>query len=730
MATTNSYRSRFSPESHFFTDPSVMTQSEAQIFGPIDDREFRLTTKFNAPGAKAFAICKGIVLIQPQAGSVDKVNLILRPYTQPITGFNIKYFIYRGLDKSSFFSADQVIEKSETSSDLIKRVNKDFISFHQKGNDAVPPFLAKYLGYNPLVQEDTQMIDSLFFKETQLVEENGSSSEVEETAFELPLVGMGDSLGNFSGAEAGIDIVLNYGDYQLLLPNEEFVFDLAYARAKESVIRIPLELSNYQKKVKREQIFQFLDAAAFFGFHSDGGKVKIDHNGTKVSKTDEAIYNEVILNFKTKNRLYLYIQSDRTRSYNFYGNYFLKDSTESSLKMGSSVLSMVETNYVTDGWPLIIDSDPQIHNESYNKLFLQLVTDNNANTMLYGQVAEIDNAQHNNFCDVDNLKLPDSPKGIAGSLTLTKIIELSNPSIAANELKLNIASFNILLYQGRTYEYLLKQISNNEGSMVDVYSTANFFDDVFGLIGASPVFKGGTSSNLLLMSSYKLNLVNHYADKKKFGISAVQTVVVEDEIETGAIDFPFLERVTYLTETIDLLNHATSLTGSITANAKSNASSHGLIQNGQGYELPEPLYYKISQFTDVTKTITGLQLSSTEEAIPNKIILGLSKAENDLLKALISEGNLINPRLFLIDLFEQNNQLISVEGTPYQKYLVGIVSESNELEVELKLPQTEIVVYSIDGKSHYSKDYSKYIIEPLFNYTENTIKTNIERWEQ
>ncbi|WP_316841310.1 hypothetical protein [Pedobacter gandavensis] len=705
-----------------------MTQSEAQIFGPIDDREFRLTTKFNAPGAKAFAICKGIVLIQPQAGSVDKVNLILRPYTQPITGFNIKYFIYRGLDKSNFFSTDQVIEKSETSSDLINRVNKDFISFHQKGNEPVPPFLAKYLGYNPLVQEDALMIDSFFFKETQLVEENGSSSEVEETAFELPMVDMGDSLGNFSATEAGIDIVLNYGDYQLPLPNEEFVFDLAYARTKEAVISLPNELSDFQKKVKREQIFQFLDAAAFFGFHSDGGKVKIDHNGIKVNKTAEAIYNEVILNFKTKNRLYLYIQSDRGRSYNFYGNYLIKDSAETSLKMGGSVLSMAEINYVTDGWPLIIDSDPQAHNESYNKLFLQLVRDNSANAMLYGQVAQLDNAQHNNFCDADNLKLPDSPEGNASSLT--KIIELSNPSIAANGLKLNIASFNILLYQGKTYDYLVKQISNNEGSMVDVYSTASFFDDVFGLIGASPVFKGGASSNLLLMSSYKLNLVNHYADKKKFGISAVQTVVVEDEIETGAIDFPFLERVTYLTETIDLLNHATSLTGSITANTKSSASSHGLIQNGQGYKLPEPLYYKISQFTDVTKTITGLQLSSTEEAIPNKIILGLSKAENDLLKALISEGNLINPRLFLIDLFEQNNQLISVEGTPYQKYLVGIVSESNELEVKLKLPQTEIVVYSIDGKSHYSKDYSKYIIEPLFNYTENTIKTNIERWEQ
>ncbi|HUC83472.1 MAG TPA: hypothetical protein VMR70_21345, partial [Flavisolibacter sp.] len=86
-------------QSHFFIDPSGVTQVAAQAFGPVagnEANEFRLTSGFSCNGtAKAFAICKGIVLVQPQAGNTGKVNLVLRPFTQPFPGLNIKYFVYR-----------------------------------------------------------------------------------------------------------------------------------------------------------------------------------------------------------------------------------------------------------------------------------------------------------------------------------------------------------------------------------------------------------------------------------------------------------------------------------------------------------------------------------------------------------------------------------------------------------------------------------------------------------
>lgn len=703
MATKNSYRSRFSPESHFFTDPSVMTQSEAQIFGPMNDREFRLTTKFNAPAATAFAICKGIVLIQPQVGSSDKLNLILRPYTQPITGFNIKYFIYRGLDKSSFFAADQVIEKSDTSSDLINKVNKDFLSFHQKENEPIPPFLAKYLGYNPLVQEDALMIDSFFFKETELVEENGSSSEIDATAFELPLVEMGESLGNFSGAEAGIDIILNYGDYQLPLPNEEFVFDLAYARAKEAVITLDNNLSDFKKKVKREQIFQFLDAAAFFGFHAEGGKI---HNGTKVSKTAEAIYNEVILNFKTKNKLYLYIQSDRTRSYNFYGNYAIADGNVNSIKIGNSESSLVESIYGTQGWPLLINEAVQAQEGARNQLFLQLVTDNNVNSMLYGQVAEIDNAQHNNFCNADDLRLPDSPDGISSSLT--KIIELSNPAVGPDGAKVNVASFNILIYQGKTYNYQGKQVLNDPNQLTVVNDQPNFFDEVFQEIHAVPLLKT-QNWKYSIVSHQRIKLINHYFGKEQKGISAVQSVIVNDRIKTST---DYVGRIAYITDSIDQLKTSVSTTSIISTDVKGVSSMSTSNEDSYEYKLPEPFYHTLKSFTDNFQLINGLILKTSDHSIPSKIILGFVEAENDLLKSLIADKNLLNSSLILIDLFEDGSEFISTENIWFQKYKAGVVGEENG-ELKLYLPETDIMVYSLDRKYHFSHEYSKHVKEEV-----------------
>ncbi|ALL07645.1 hypothetical protein AQ505_20420 [Pedobacter sp. PACM 27299] len=683
-----------------------MTQNEAQIFGPINDREFRLTTKFNAPAATAFAICKGIVLIQPQVGSSDKVNLILRPYTQPITGFNIKYFIYRGLDKSSFFAADQVIEKSDTSSDLINKVNKDFLSFHQKENEPIPPFLAKYLGYNPLVQEDALMIDSFFFKETELVEENGSSSEIDATAFELPLVEMGESLGNFSGAEAGIDIVLNYGDYQLPLPNEEFVFDLAYARAKEAVITLDNNLSDFKKKVKREQIFQFLDAAAFFGFHSDGGKVKIDHNGTKVSKTAGAIYDEVIFNFKTKNRLYLYIQSDRTRSYNFYGNYTISEGNANSIKIGNSLTGLTEGVYGIQGWPIIINEAVQGHQESRNKLFLQLVTDNHINTMLYGQVAEIENAQHNNFCNAEDLRLPDSPEGIPSSFT--KIIELSNPAVGPEGAKVNVASFNILIYQGRVYNYLRRQVLNDQNQSIAVYDQPNFFDEVFHGIQAMSLLKAG-NYGYYLISHQKIKLINHYYGKEQKGISAVQSVIVRDRIKTGTA---YTGRITYLTDSVDQLKTNVSTTSKISTDIKGISSVSASNEDNYEYQLPEPFYHTLKPFTDNAQLINGLILNTSDQSIPSKIILGLSEVENELLKSLIAGKNMYNSSLVLIDLFEDGSEFISTENIWFQKYKVGIVGEENG-QLKLYLPENDIMVYSLDRKYHFSDEYSKNVKEEV-----------------
>ncbi|MDN5288986.1 MAG: hypothetical protein JWR38_5260 [Mucilaginibacter sp.] len=710
--SSSNYIPQFAPQSHFFTNPVAITQSPEQAFGPVstDDSPaevFHVTSSFTLTAdAKAFAICTGVVLVQPQTGNDSLVNLILRPFKQPISGLNIKYFIYRGLKKADFFTGGLVLPGTTGNSDFINKINAAFGAFYANG--IKPDFLAAYIGFDPANQPDSMPIASLFFKQSVYTTNNGQPTETPQTAFELPLIAMGASLGNFATGECGIDIVLNYGDYQLPVPNDEFVFDLAYARDNDYAIDLSTVTDDFKRKLIKEQIFQFLDAAAYFGFHStEQGIVTIDNNGTKVKKTGNAVYTDVIQHFQTKNNLYLYIQSDRTRSYNFYENYGRSDSDDHSLLAGYTPTTLVPQTYDTKGWPLIIDKGIQAHNNASNLLYLQFVTDNNSNTMLYGQVAQIDNAQSNNFCDADNLKLPDNTDDTPS--TLTKAIVLSNPATGPNGTKQNIATFNILLYQGVVYDYISAQVPDGQGGALNVLAQPNFFDDVFDLLNATPLLKASDNIEYSILSSQKVKLINHFYNNTQYGISAVQTTTITDVIDTGDTATPTLSRVTYMTDSVDILNNVVAITGAVTADTQSSPSVSGAVTVNKTYALPTPFYYDIQVFTDSTQLINGLLLKTTDNSVPNKIILGLTKAEDDLLSGLINTNNLGNPRLYLISLFPDNNHLISTENIVYRKYKVALVGETINGELKSAFNSDDIVAYSIDSKSYFSKGYTDYV---------------------
>jgi hypothetical protein len=699
----------FIPISHFFTDPASVNQSAVQAFGPVSENEFNLTAKFTSTGDQAFAICKGVVLIQPQGGEV--VNLILRPYEQPINGLNIRYFVYRGLKKSDFFNGENVLADGNDVSGFIKGINKSFAGFYK--NENVPPFLSKYIGFDPTHQDANLPLDQFFFKDSEYVDNAGQFVEKEETAFELPMVAKGTSLGRFITGECGIDVVLNYGDYQLPVPNAEFNFDLNYARAAGASISLAAITDEFQKKRIKEQIFQFLDVAAYYGFHTVAGVVNINGAATK----GEAIYTAVVSKFSTKNRLYLYIQSDRCRSYNFYKNYLINSTDSKSLKLGTVETALTEQAYETNGWPLLIDEAAHTPATANNSLFLQLVTDNGANSMFYGQVATVIAAKEN-FLNAVQLKLPDAVDGTPN--LFTKTINLVNPAVATGNTGLNIASFNILIYQGSTYPYILGQETDDQDVTTNVLGLPNFFDDVFDQLNATPLLKATENSDYAVLSSQKVKLIGHYHNNTQLGLSAVPTLNSHDVIETGDSVTPWLKRVTYITEAVDVLNSALSVTGTLAPDTKSNPSVSGAVGSNKTYQLPDAFYYSLQLFTDGTETITGLQLLAKDGSTPNKIILGLTQAENDLLKALITTNSLINARLFLIDLFEDGNELISAENITYQKYKVGIVGETANGELKLYLPATDVMVYSLDRRYHFTQGYSKYMVPQeslLTNYT-------------
>ena len=125
------------------------------------------------------------------------------------------------------------------------------------------------------------------------------------------------------------------------------------------------------------------------------------------------------------------------------------------------------------------------------------------------------------------------------------------------------------------------------------------------------------------------------------------------------------------------------------------------------------------------ETIIGLQLKKLDNSTSGKIILGITQAENEKLKELITNDSK-NPRLFLLDLFEDGSELISPENIKYQKYKVAIVIENPKGNNELKEPTDSLFVYSLDRNYHFSKSYSEYMPEQQFDSKYLILNKDIE----
>lgn len=364
------------PRSHFFTETSV-TQDQTQAYGPVDGDEankYRVTSLFKHPtkDPRAFAVVNGIVMVQREAGNNNVVNLILKPYKQPMLGFTpVRYFIYRGIKlkdilKDETPANEKLVRDQAGASEWIDKLWQ----IHIDQNDTGTPFETKALGYDPDIQTGADLLDKYFYRS--------------DPAFQLPFVEKGQHMGDFfadgGSAEFGFEIVLEEGDFQL---------DLDYVRKSKHEVDVsgmasgtPTEKLNL--RLKREEILRYIDPAAFFGMHnSDGGNLEIDDGaGTKDKLTGADIYDQVIKKFHTKNALYVDIRNENGLSYNFYNKYDL--GSGNSLALGNAPGSIADHPYATHSWPILILSGPGIINANdFNEVHLRLRKDYNHKPILY-----------------------------------------------------------------------------------------------------------------------------------------------------------------------------------------------------------------------------------------------------------------------------------------------------------------------------------------------------------
>lgn len=708
----------FQPQSHFFTDPASLSQTAAEAFGPKSTELFDLTARFQSSGGQAYAICKGIVFVQPQTADSQLVNLVLRPYQQPVNGLNIRYFVYRGLQKADFFDGASVLPGGVGRSDFINRINQAFEDFYTTRGEPLPYFLASYIGYDPVNQPDDKALDSFFFKETHYVEANGAPEEQADEAFELPMVQAGDTLGHFSTGECGMDVVLGYGDYRLGDAVDEFAFDLVYARAAQARIDLADVTDPYQRKRIREQAVQFLDAAAFYGFHVGNGVVTITEAGSRVRKKGSDIHTSIVSSFHTQHNLYLYIQSDRGRSYNYYGNYSLEPGPAFSMQVGNSAETLAETTFGTQDWPVHILQSTQEHGEPNNLTYVRLVTDGNPEAMLYVHVGELVNATKNNFMGAERLRPPEDPERLSINAYIPDLI-LSNPAVENGSNKQTVATFNILIYHGKRTDYVVEEIDAPEQFVG--YNT-DFFDDVFDQPDASPILVSESSNGFSVVSVQKIKVVSINEGISQNSIAAFQTLIVRDSIPTMDDSSVLEKRVSYVTELVDILDFQIAKDMSITKDTIGFSAMAGNVRSSQTFQLPAPYRFALITFTDGLQTIKGINLLVEDNSRPIKIIVGISKEENERLLNLITDHGLGNPRLFLATYDLVNNSFISERNVRYKKYRLAISAENQHNSLGLYFPEEEITVFSLDDNYHFSSAYSRHMQEEPLSLIEQVIR--------
>jgi hypothetical protein len=562
--------------------------------------------------------------------------------------------------------------------------------------------------------EGSKKLSSAFFKITD-------SSEPPEQAYELPLVQAGESIGLFIDDTCGIDVVLDYGDYELPASELAFDFNLDFARkATNSIDLTTVSGGAFAQKVAREQIFQFVDIAALYGAAQQQGLSvsSIDAQGNLRTETGDNIFSLITSKFTTKNNWYIYIQSDRQRSYNFYGNYTI-GTTTNSLKIGTSATNTTAIPYANNSWPLLIINSSQNHNNSQNTVFIQLVTDNRTETILYAQFGTIENAIKNNFYDFTTLLAP--PDEDRNGSDFTNSIALSNPAISSGSSKLNIANLSILIYHGKAYDFITEEYTNELNELKNIYTTPNFFDDKFDLINADSIVKVSSEDGYSTINSLIVKVISYFSNKRLEGVSAVNCLRITDVIETNDENQPILDRVIYITEIVNLLNNPVSKVKTISSNIRSSVTISNAVGEGKTYKMPEPDYLSLKIFTEGIETIKGIELKTQGDSNLNKIILGMSKDENDSLRDIIHDQDLKNSKIFMIDLFEEGSSLLSEEGVLYQKFKLGVVGEQVNGELKLFLPEETIMVYSLDNKYYFTKKFSSNVV------TEPTIDNHFEK---
>lgn len=659
---------------HFFTDiDSLGSQSAADAFGPVSgasDTQF-LVTSIHRPAASeapnAYAVCDGLLLAQ-DAGN-DRLNLVLKPIQQPPFAFpKIKFFIYRGIQKSSLVDGSDVAP--ETNNDLTKSIWQSQKARNASAgtSDNAP---AEALG---LDISGSGSIEQVFYRE--------------DVSYQLPLVRSGWSLGELDPAGFGFEIMVEAIGFDPELP---------IARTAKNVITVtplpasPTQAQEFEYWHDKEAILTYIDPCAFFGaFYSHTLKVKhADASVTKAKKNE--VYDEALKGahlpaagdgvFFNRNRTYLDIRNEYNHSLNYFKNYGAYSNTTINCAFDASA-AMTARNYYASTWPLMFvdNGDLPAGNTSATKNVVRIALPDGAGDnpfpTLYISAGYLNNLY------------PREPKGNAKLIDLTpsagftEEVALAIPNRDGLSTTTTISSYIKLKY----FKRFDPEAASPPASSETVIRAANYLDQLFACVDVST----------------------------PHGVYSARSTIQEDEAFVDAravLNSTFLQNIGRAESTLNVTLFAFA---TIIRNAESDALHRGFSLSGKA-KKPESEFLRDlqSEYPNLllgrrdlhigTATVSILEYATASEPSPqftepnpaNLWALVLTASEFESIHALTNDTTKFSPRFRVYVGVRDKASAIDDQQLPYTTFeLVLRGYKLNAASYEITEERTLVTHYS------------------------------------
>jgi hypothetical protein len=367
---------------NFFTDVNVLdSQTSVKAFGPVSGS---LTTKFRVnslhsassssifssqyPNPRGYAICIGHVRVFKNSKDPTLLNLVIKPEKTDFNGLPIKYFIYRGIIKSSLCDSNElIIEPGTSTSDPL---------INAKGTN-------KLIDDN-LVGQSMDKLGFAFGPSATGAFHRADSDPISSLFFEFEsdnkpcYVSYGTYLGDFKKSDFSIEVVAGGPTSEPTIGHAKCIDSGVHKfTATEHLIDVTGVTDANELKYRREEILNFLDPVAFYGSMLGNLGLKdftFNNYQTTPSPAGRTIsgpahypeqadryryYTEALSKFANENRIYLDIRNENNFSLNFYQEY-PGSNLKFDLNFGraNQLSAPVYTSfaYETNSWPIKIFS--------------------------------------------------------------------------------------------------------------------------------------------------------------------------------------------------------------------------------------------------------------------------------------------------------------------------------------------------------------------------------------